>query len=137
MELQWKGKVFLPLSGICFINTLLLNSLKSVTHDKEKERNKEKIKERYLKVKTVLEAHKDYRKYFEELPFNSGYFMCVRLKHSDPDRVWELLLSKYGTGVICYSEKALLRIAFASTPLDKLERLFANICSACKECALV
>ena len=60
--------------------------------------------------------------------------MCVRLKNFDPDKVWELL-DKYSTGVICYARKNLLRIAFASTPLDKIEKLFSNIYSACKECA--
>lgn len=116
--------------------SIFLQGLKSEAHEKEKQKNKGKIGERYLRVKEVLEAHPEYGEYFEALPFNSGYFMCVRLKRSDPDRVWELLLSKYSTGVICYSEKALLRIAFASTPLGKIERLFANIYLACKECAL-
>jgi aspartate/methionine/tyrosine aminotransferase len=116
--------------------SIFLRALNSEAHEKEKQKNKEKIGERYLRVKAVLEAHPEYGEYFENLPFNSGYFMCVRLKDSDPDRVWELLLSKYSTGVICYSEKALLRIAFASTPLGKIERLFENIYLACKECAL-
>ena len=115
--------------------SLFLNALKSETYEKEKERNKEKIKERYSKVKEILEAHKEYEKYFENLPFNSGYFMCVRLKNLEVDKVWEVLLNKYNTGVICYSEKNLLRIAFASTPVDKLEKLFNNIYSACKDCA--
>jgi len=115
--------------------SLFLNALKSETYEKEKERNKEKMKERYLKVKEILEAHKEYEKYFENLPFNSGYFMCVRLKNLDVDKVWEVLLNRYNTGVICYSEKNLLRIAFASTPMDKLEKLFNNIYSACRDCA--
>jgi len=87
-----------------------------------------------LKVKEILEAHKDYERYFESLPFNSGYFMCVRVKNLDADKVWEVLLNRYNIGVICYSEKNLLRIAFASTPTDKLEKLFNNIYSACKDC---
>jgi len=115
--------------------SLFLNALKSGTYKEEKERNKEKIKERYLKVREILEAHKEYEKYFENLPFNSGYFMCVRVKNLDVDKVWEVLLNRYNTGVICYSEKSLLRIAFASTPTDKLEKLFNNIYSACKDCA--
>jgi hypothetical protein len=61
--------------------------------------------------------------------------MCVKLKDSDPDKVWELLLNKYSTGVICYADKNLFRIAFASTPLDKIEKLFGNIYLACKEIA--
>ena len=115
--------------------SLFLQALNSEAHEKEKQANKAKIGQRYSKVKTVLEEHPEYREYFEDLPFNSGYFMCVRLKKSDPDRVWETLLNKYSTGVICYSEKALLRIAFASTPLKQIEKLFANIYSACKDCS--
>lgn len=115
--------------------SLALNAFQSENYEKEKERNKEKIKERYLKVKEILNAHKEYGTYFDDLPFNSGYFMCIRLKNLDTDKVWELLLSKYNTGVICYSEKNLLRIAFASTPLAKLEKLFANIYAACNDCA--
>ena len=115
--------------------SLLLNAMKSETHAKEKERNKATLKERYLKVKKTLAAHKEYEKYFEALPFNSGYFMCVRLKNVDTDKVWDILLKKYSTGVICYSEKNLLRIAFSSTPLQKIEALFNNIYAACKDCA--
>jgi len=112
-----------------------LRALNSEAHEQEKQRNKQKIKERYLKVKDVFQTHAEYDKYFEALPFNSGYFMCVRLRDADPDKLWELLLSKYGTGVICYSKEKLFRIAFASTPLDKIEKLFSNIYLACKECA--
>jgi aspartate/methionine/tyrosine aminotransferase len=115
--------------------SVFLRALNSESHEQEKQKNSDKIKERYLKVKEVLKAHAEYATYFEALPFNSGYFMCVKLKGSNPDKVWELLLSKYSTGVICYGEKNLLRIAFASTPLDKIEKLFNNIYSACKECA--
>jgi hypothetical protein len=50
-------------------------------------------------------------------------FGCVHLKNLEVDKVWELLLSKYSTGVICYSEMNLLRIAFASTPISKIEEL--------------
>jgi DNA-binding transcriptional MocR family regulator len=80
-----------------------------------------------------LGEHPEYKEYFEALPFNSGYFMCVKLKKPSVDKVWEILLNKYSTGVICYSEKNLLRIAFASTAEDKLEKLFANLYLACKE----
>ncbi|MCU0288564.1 MAG: aminotransferase class I/II-fold pyridoxal phosphate-dependent enzyme [Acidobacteria bacterium] len=115
--------------------SIALNAFKSEHYEKQKERNKAIIKERYLKVKEIIQEHKEYEQYFEELPFNSGYFMCIRLKNLDTDKVWQLLLDKYQTGVICYSEKNLLRIAFASTPSVQLDELFANIYSACRECA--
>jgi aspartate/methionine/tyrosine aminotransferase len=112
-----------------------LRALNSGAHEQEKQRNRAKIKERYQKVKEVLKAHPEYAKYFEALPFNSGYFMCVKLKGTSADKVWELLLNKYSTGVICYGEMNLFRIAFASTPLGQIEKLFGNIYSACKELA--
>jgi aspartate/methionine/tyrosine aminotransferase len=115
--------------------SIFLNALKSGEHDREKEANKLKIRERYLKVKEVLSEHSEYGRYFEALPYNSGYFMCVKLKGLDANKVWDLLLSKYSTGVVCYSDKNLLRIAFASTPTDKIYKLFGNIYAACKECA--
>ncbi len=115
--------------------SLFMNAIKSETHEKEKQRNKEKMLERYLKVKEVLKNHPEYRKYFEALPFNSGYFMCVQLKNLSADKVWEVLLNKYSTGVICYGEKNLFRIAFASTPTPQIEKLFNNIYSACRDCA--
>ncbi len=112
-----------------------LRALNSGEHEREKQRNKEKIKERYLKVKEILKAHPEYSTYFEALPFNSGYFMCVKLNNLSADKVWELLLSKYSTGVICYSDMNLFRIAFASTPLTQIDKLFGNIHLACKELA--
>jgi aspartate/methionine/tyrosine aminotransferase len=112
-----------------------LRAMNSGAHEQEKQRNRAKIKERYQKVKEVLKAHPEYAKYFEALPFNSGYFMCVKLKGVSADKVWELLLNKYSTGVICYGEMNLFRIAFASTPLGQIEKLFGNIYSACKELA--
>jgi len=115
--------------------SLFLNSLKSGNHQTEKENNKNKIKERYFKVKEVLNAHPEYKTYFEALPFNSGYFMCVQLKNLNADKVWETLLKKYSTGVICYTDQKLFRIAFASTPGSQIEKLFNNIYLACKDCA--
>jgi len=61
--------------------------------------------------------------------------MCVRLKNLDTDKVWQLLLDKYSTGVICYGDKGLFRIAFANTPTGKIEKMFNNIYAACKDCA--
>jgi aspartate/methionine/tyrosine aminotransferase len=114
--------------------SLFINASKADTYLNEKERNRAKIKERYLKVKEILEAHPEYKDCYDALPFNSGYFMCVKVKDVNVDKVWQTLLDKYSTGVICYSEKSILRIAFASTPTQKLEKLFSNIYNACKDC---
>jgi aspartate/methionine/tyrosine aminotransferase len=135
LEDKTAGAVRGNISNACHLSqSLFLNALKSETYRKEKENNKEKIKARYIKVREILKAHPEYGDYFTALPFNSGYFMCVRLNKLSAENVWETLLSKYNTGVICYSEQNLLRIAFASTPLDKMQKLFNNIYAACRDC---
>jgi len=114
--------------------TIFLKAIQSEAHEKEKQINQQKINERYLKVKDVLKAHQEYSEYFEALPFNSGYFMCVGLNKSlNAEKIWDVLLKKYSTGVICYADNNLFRIAFASTPTAKIEKLFANLYAACKE----
>jgi aspartate/methionine/tyrosine aminotransferase len=115
--------------------SLFLHAAGSTDYLREKERNKSKIQERYAKVKATLAAHPEYNRFFEALPFNSGYFMCVVVKGVDAEKVWSVLLNKYSTGVICYGEKSLLRVAFASTPLAQIDKLFYNIYLACKDCA--
>jgi len=115
--------------------TMMVKALTSSSHETEKARNQHIIKERYNKVKDVLASHREYGTYFEALPFNSGYFMCVRLKNLDTEKVWQRLLDTYSTGVICYAEKNLFRIAFASTPTGTIEQLFNNLYAACKDCA--
>ena len=65
------------------------------------------------------------------MPFNSGYFMCVKPKGVNAEDVRKLLVEKYSTGTIVLS--GLVRLAFSTIPLNKLETLFANVASAIKE----
>lgn len=116
--------------------SMILHAMQADEYHREKQRNVDKIKDRYLKVKDILARRQEYREYFEELPFNSGYFMCLTLKRDlDAAKVWQKLLDDYSTGVILWENKNLLRIAFASTPVDKLEQLFDNIYHACRDIA--
>jgi aspartate/methionine/tyrosine aminotransferase len=135
LEGKTAGAIRGNISNACHPSqSLILNALKSGTYTLEKERNMTKIHGRYLKVREVLRNHPEYLTYFEPLPFNSGYFMCVKLKDLNADTVWKTLLDKYSTGVICYSEKNLFRLAFASTPTGQIEKLFNNIYLACQDC---
>jgi hypothetical protein len=65
------------------------------------------------------------------LPFNSGYFMCIRLKHGTAEPVRQRLLSAYSTGIIAQGD--VIRIAFSAIPFDKLELLFSNVFSAAQD----
>jgi hypothetical protein len=62
------------------------------------------------------------------MPFNSGYFMCVKLKTAEGETVRQKLLADFSTGVIAFGDT--IRLAFSSTQLDKLEALFSNLYKA-------
>ena len=69
---------------------------------------------------------------FQALPFNSGYFMCIRLKEGiDGEELRQLLLSKYDTGVINMNN--VIRIAYSSVAEKDIPTLFDNIYKASKE----
>ena len=62
------------------------------------------------------------------MPFNSGYFMCVKPIGVDAEKVRRHLIEKYSTGTIMLS--GLLRLAFSTIPKKKLAKLFADVNSA-------
>jgi aspartate/methionine/tyrosine aminotransferase len=110
--------------------SMLLAAWKNPAYAVEKQKAFDLLKARYEEIKRVLAAHPEYQDEFTPLPFNSGYFMCVRLKQSDPEKIRQKLLTEYSTGVINLC--GILRIAFSATPTSKLELLFANLFAACK-----
>jgi aspartate/methionine/tyrosine aminotransferase len=83
------------------------------------------LKRRCETVKQILASHPEYAASFTPVPFNSGYFMCVRLNGADPETVRQVLLKDYSTGVIAIS--GVLRVAFSATPTRLLDELFANL----------
>jgi aspartate/methionine/tyrosine aminotransferase len=114
--------------------SFLLNAYTDEKYETQKREKYAILKKRYEKIREVLSTHAaDYEKVFTALPFNSGYFMCVRIKGKDAEAVRQLLLNKYGTGVIALGD--LIRIAFSSTPYSKIELLMSNIYWAAKEAA--
>jgi len=109
--------------------SLLLHAYNSSQYAAEKAEKYNLLKARYDKIKEVLGTYGT--EYFEPLPCNSGYFLCLELKNADAEKVRTILLEKYDTGVIAIN--GLIRIAFSSTPLADIETLVENIYRACKE----
>jgi len=109
--------------------SLLLRAYNEPEYHKDKEEKYNLLKTRYNKLKETLKKYDN--RFFEPLPCNSGYFMCLRLKNIDAEKVRKLLLEKYSTGVIAIGN--VLRIAFSATPLTKIEQMVKNIYSACEE----
>jgi aspartate/methionine/tyrosine aminotransferase len=65
-------------------------------------------------------------------PFNSGYFMCLRLKGVPAETVRQRLLEAYGTGTIALGESN-LRVAFSCLTEEQIPGVFEAIASAVRE----
>ena len=86
------------------------------------------LKARYREIRAILKRHPEYAANFEVMPFNSGYFMCVRPLGVEAEQVRRHLIDRYSTGTIVLS--GLIRLAFSTIPKDNLAKLFANVNSA-------
>lgn len=112
--------------------SLVLQAFNSPTYLEEKRGKFNILKERAEKCESVLAAHPEYTEEFTALPFNSGYFMCVRLKRTEGEKVRKKLLEKYDTGVISFGN--VIRLAFCSVRKEVIPELFENLYHACKDC---
>lgn len=101
------------------------------TYKRQKQEKYETLKRRYDHIKVILAEHKEYAASFAAMPFNSGYFMCVKPVGVDPEALRKYLLATKGVGVIVLS--GLIRIAFSTVALEKLDKLFASIHEAVQE----
>ena len=97
-------------------------------YDAQKRQKYEVLRSRYVKIRQILANHPEYKDRFEVMPFNSGYFMCVKPIGVEAECVRKLLIEKYSTGTIVLS--GLIRLAFSTVACDKLETLFANVAAA-------
>ncbi|OGQ87794.1 MAG: hypothetical protein A3J85_03775 [Desulfobacula sp. RIFOXYA12_FULL_46_16] len=102
--------------------TLLLKSMADENYERYKKEKFELLQNRAQKIKEVLKNPK-YKDAFDVYPFNSGYFMCIRLKDVNAEQLRLHLLDHYGTGLISMGEKN-IRIAFSCLELDDVEPLF-------------
>ena len=89
------------------------------------------LRSRYAEIRRILKRHPEYAESYEPMPFNSGYFMCVKPVGVDAERVRRRLIEKYSTGTIVLS--GLIRLAFSTTPKNKLAALFANVDAAVRD----
>ncbi len=86
------------------------------------------LKKRYHQIRVILKTHPEYAGLFEPMPFNSGYFMCVKPIGVDAEELRRHLISKYSTGTIVLS--GLVRLAFSTIPTAKLAKVFQNVADA-------
>lgn len=111
--------------------TFVLHALKSEQFEAQKQEKFAIMKGRANKVKALLDSGK-YDDAWDYYPFNSGYFMCLRLKTVQAEKLRSYLLEQYGVGTIALGETD-LRIAFSCIEESDLEELFELIYKAVLE----
>lgn len=105
--------------------TILLHSMQDPDYEAEKKEKFDILKARVLKVKAVL-ADGKYDAAWNVYPFNSGYFMCLRLKTVEAEKLRVHLLDRYGVGLIALGAHD-LRVAFSCIDENQVQELFDTI----------
>ena len=129
MAAKAAGNVRSGVSNVTSIGQhLALKAYADPAYAKQKREKYAVLKKRYRIIRHLLKAHPEWQDLFEPMPFNSGYFMCVKPKGVDAEDVRRQLIEKYSTGTIVLS--GLIRLAFSTTPCAKLPTLFSNVAAA-------
>ncbi|TXK73834.1 aminotransferase class I/II-fold pyridoxal phosphate-dependent enzyme [Paenibacillus sp. N3.4] len=111
--------------------TFVLHALNSPEFAQQKQEKYEIMKGRANRTKSTLDSGKfdDAWGYY---PFNSGYFMCLKLKTVDAETLRLHLLNQHGVGTIALGTTD-LRVAFSCIEEENLEELFNLIYQGVKE----
>ena len=111
--------------------SLLMSAFENEAYDTQKAEKYAIMKSRYDAVKGTL-ADEKYKQYFEALPYNSGYFMCVKLAEGiDGEALRKILIEKYSIGIINLNN--VIRIAYSAVAAKDVKELFEGLYNACKE----
>ena len=132
LEDKTAGAVRGSVSNACTHSQMnALETLKSGSYRVEHESHYATLKARHDMVVKTLTAHPEYEDAFTALPFNSGYFMCVRLNNIiSADEVRKYALKEHNTGTISLPSN-IIRIAYSGVPTQLIPQLFDNLYDSC------
>jgi aspartate/methionine/tyrosine aminotransferase len=111
--------------------TFVLRALQSPDFETQRAQKFDIMKRRANLVKEVLDGN-NFSDEWDYYPFNSGYFMCLKLKRADAEALRQQLLNEYGVGTIALGATD-LRIAFSCIEDEHIPELFDIIYKAAKE----
>ncbi|WP_019153592.1 aminotransferase class I/II-fold pyridoxal phosphate-dependent enzyme [Robertmurraya massiliosenegalensis] len=126
LEQKTKGLIRGTISSSSHLSqTIILHSLQSSEFEKEKLEKYNVMKKRAKRVKEIVRRER-YKRSWNFYPFNSGYFMCLKLLKVNAEELRIHLLNEYGVGTVSINSTD-LRIAFSSVEEEYLEELFEFI----------
>ena len=117
------GAIRSSISNCCRLSQkLVLNALDSPDFTRLRGEKVALMRDRALKVKATL-ADAKYAAAWEPYPFNSGYFMCLRLKTVDAETLRLHMLREHGVGAIAINDTD-LRVAFSCLEVEDIPQVF-------------
>jgi len=126
LEQKVKGAIRAGISNCCHASqTVTEKMLKDPDLSRQWQEKFEIMKTRALEVKRVLDQP-EMVKVLKYYPFNSGYFMCLKLEGVDAETLRLHLLDKYGVGAISIGSSD-LRVAFSCIETQDIAELFSLI----------
>ena len=111
--------------------TLVEKALDASSIADERKEKAEVLRARAARVHEVV-ARPAFRDAFEAYPFNSGYFMCVKVEGVDAETLRLHLLDRHQVGLIAASPTD-IRVAFSCLERDQIEPLFEALAQAIRE----
>lgn len=102
--------------------TFVLKALQHPDFEAQRQEKIEILKSRANRTKQVLDSGK-YDDAWGYYPFNSGYFMCLRLKTVNAEALRQHALKEFGVGTIALGDTD-LRVAFSCLEEEQIEKLF-------------
>lgn len=104
---------------------IILKSMEDKSYPEYKQEKFDLLKSRALTIKEVLSSPV-YSDAWDVYPFNSGYFMCIRLKDVDAEQLRIYMLEMYGIGLISIGSTD-IRVAFSCLEQNQVKLLFDMI----------
>jgi aspartate/methionine/tyrosine aminotransferase len=111
--------------------TMVEKALTSPTIAEERKHKYEILRARAAKVYEVCRQER-FKDSWEMYPFNSGYFMCLKVKGVDSEKLRVHLLEKYDVGLISTAATD-IRVAFSCLDVDKVEPMFEALHEAIQD----
>jgi aspartate/methionine/tyrosine aminotransferase len=132
LDAKVRGAIRSGISNVPQLSQALVEkALAASSLDGERKAKHETLRARAEKVQAVASAPR-FRESWSVYPFNSGYFMCVKVKGAEAEAVRLRLLDEYGIGVIATGPSD-LRIAFSCLEVGDVEGLFEALHKAIQE----
>ena len=132
LEAKVRGAIRGGISNVSQLSqTLIERSLLTSSIEEERVAKRELLRARAEKVFELASAPR-FKESWEVYPFNSGYFMCIKVTGVDAEQVRVHLLDAHATGLIA-TTRTDLRIAFSCLELEEIEPLFETLHRAIQE----